>query len=191
VFGVKAGALGNTVLRRSICFRIATLALAGLPLAGCAFFSARAQVRGNKVDPEALAELVPGVSTRTDATSLLGTPTAHASFDDNTWLYIGSITRPVIGGTQHINVQEVVSLTFDQGGVLRDVETLGKKQSLPVTVVARVTPSPGSSASFMQQLLGNVGRFSGGNPNQSNTVGTAANGSGDTGSDSSRFGTGQ
>ena len=28
--------------------------------------------------------------------SLLGTPTIHASFDDNTWLYIGQITRPGI-----------------------------------------------------------------------------------------------
>jgi outer membrane protein assembly factor BamE (lipoprotein component of BamABCDE complex) len=177
-------------LRRSISLRIATLAIAALPLAGCSFFAARAQVRGNKVDPEALAELVPGVSTRTDATSLLGSPTIHASFDDNTWIYIGSITRPVIAGTQYVSTQEVVSLSFDQAGVLRDVQTLGKKQSLPVTVVARVTPSPGSSASFMQQLLGNVGRFSGGGTPQNN-VGTAANGSGDTGGDSSRFSTGQ
>jgi outer membrane protein assembly factor BamE (lipoprotein component of BamABCDE complex) len=128
------------------------------------------------------------VTTRADVTSLLGTPTMHASFDDNTWLYIGSITRPVIAGTQHVNSQEVVALSFDQNGVLQNVETRTKKQSLPVTVVARVTPSPGSNASFMQQLLGNVGRFNAGSNN--NTVGTAANGSGDVGSDSSRFSTG-
>ena len=161
-----------------------------VPLTGCAFFSAHTQVRGNKVDPEALAELVPGVSTRTDATALLGTPTMHASFDDNTWLYIGAITRPVIGGTQHINTQQVVALTFDAGGVLRDIRKTGKKDAMPVSVIARVTPSPGSNASFMQQLLGNVGRFNAAGASN-NTAGTAANGSGDVGSDSSRFGTGQ
>jgi outer membrane protein assembly factor BamE (lipoprotein component of BamABCDE complex) len=168
---------------------IPVLALALPLLGGCGFFAAHQQVRGNRVDPDALAELVPGVTTRADATSLLGTPTMHASFDDNTWLYIGSITRPVIAGTQHVNSQEVVALTFDQSGVLRDVLTRDKRQSLPVTVVARVTPSPGSNASFMQQLLGNVGRFNAGG-SSNNNVGTAANGSGDVGSDSSRFSTG-
>jgi outer membrane protein assembly factor BamE (lipoprotein component of BamABCDE complex) len=178
-------------LRRSLSLRLAVLALAVAPLCGCGFFAAHSQVRGNKVDPDELAELVPGVSTRADADAMLGTPTMHASFDDNTWLYIGEITRPVIAGTQHINSQEVVALTFDQNGVLRDIRTTGKKDSLPVVVVARETPSPGSSASFMQQLLGNVGRFNAGGSNNANTAGTAANGSGDVGSDSSRFSTGQ
>jgi outer membrane protein assembly factor BamE (lipoprotein component of BamABCDE complex) len=161
-----------------------------MPLAGCGFFSAHSQVRGNRVDPDQLGELVPGVSTRADVASLLGTPTMHASFDDNVWLYIGSVTRPVIGGTQHVNSEETVALTFDQGGLLRDVQVNTKKNAMPVTMIARVTPSPGSNASFMQQLLGNVGRFNS-STGQPNTAGTAANGSGDVGGDSSRFGTGQ
>ena len=44
-------------------------------------------------------------------------------------------------------------------GVLQDVQQLNQNDALPVNVVARATPSPGSNASFMQQLLGNVGRF--------------------------------
>ena len=176
--------------RRHSAARLAVIWVLIAPLAGCGFFAARSQVRGNKVDLGELGELVPGVSTRADAASLLGTPTAHASFDDSTWLYIGEITRPVIAGTQRVTTQEVVSLTFDNAGVLRDVQTRGKKDALPVSVIARVTPSPGSSASFMQQLLGNVGRFNAGGSSSNNTVGTAANGSGDTGSDSSRFSTG-
>ena len=51
-------------------------------------------------------------------------------------------------------------LTFDSQGVLRDVKRLNEDDSRPVDVVTRATPSPGSEASFMQQLLGNVGRFS-------------------------------
>lgn len=128
-------------------------------LGACSFFQAPSQVRGNKVDLDALHELVPGTSTRADATSLLGSPTLHASFDDNTWIYIGEVTRPEIASTQSVLSQEVVLLTFDQNGVLRNIRTLNKKNSLPVDVVARATPSPGSSASFLQQLLGNVGRF--------------------------------
>ncbi len=43
--------------------------------------------------------------------------------------------------------------------MLERIEHKTKKDGLPVSVVARTTPSPGSSASFMQQLLGNVGKL--------------------------------
>ena len=33
-----------------------------------------------------------------------------------------------------------------------------------MTVVARTTPSPGTEASFLQQLFGNIGRFNAINP---------------------------
>jgi len=43
--------------------------------------------------------------------------------------------------------------------VLQDVKRLNQEDALPVTVVARTTPSPGTEASFLQQLFGNIGRF--------------------------------
>jgi outer membrane protein assembly factor BamE (lipoprotein component of BamABCDE complex) len=131
-----------------------------LLMSGCSFFEATPQVRGNRVDADVLKELTPGTSTRADATALLGSPTAKATFDDNQWIYIGSMTRPVIGQTQKVLSQDVVLLTFNEQGVLRDVKQLNKDDALPVTMVARATPSPGSEASILQQLLGNVGRFS-------------------------------
>jgi outer membrane protein assembly factor BamE (lipoprotein component of BamABCDE complex) len=69
------------------------------------------------------------------------------------------MTKPVIGGTNEVRSQEVVALRFDSAGVLRGVESKSKKDSLPVSVVARTTPAPGSDATFLQQVLGNVGRF--------------------------------
>jgi outer membrane protein assembly factor BamE (lipoprotein component of BamABCDE complex) len=131
-------------------------------LSGCSFFDFPPQLRGNKVDAEQLKELVPGTSTRADVTSLLGSPTAKASFDDNTWIYISEVTQPRVGRVQGVNSQEVVAVVFDDRGVLQKIDDLSKKDSKPVDVVARTTPSPGSDATFMQQLLGNVGRFSAG-----------------------------
>jgi outer membrane protein assembly factor BamE (lipoprotein component of BamABCDE complex) len=138
------------------------LVVAGVALSGCSVFSSLTfppQTRGNKVDPELLAQLVPGTSTRSDATALIGSPTARATFDDNTWIYIGEVTKPVIAGTQSVENQEVVVLTFDQGGVLQNIERKNQNDAQNVTVVSRTTPSPGNNASIMQQLLGNVGRF--------------------------------
>jgi len=144
--------------------RISVLLAAGLWLAGCSVFAAPEQVRGNRVDPDVLAELVPGTSSRADVTALLGSPTAKGSFDDNVWLYIGSVTRTRVARTQAMVSMDVVKLSFDDGGVLRGIEQLNLDDALPVTVVQRTTPSPGSEASVMQQLFGNIGRFSAGGP---------------------------
>jgi outer membrane protein assembly factor BamE (lipoprotein component of BamABCDE complex) len=139
------------------CTRL--LLVACLLLGGCSFFEAKQQLRGNRVDAEQLKELVPGTSTRADVTALIGSPTAKATFDDNTWLYISEVTRPRIGRVQGVLSQGVVVLTFNDQGVLRDVKTLDKDDSVPVSIVARSTPSPGTEASFLQQLFGNIGRF--------------------------------
>ena len=131
-------------------------------LAGCGthdFFSFPDQVRGNKVDPDLLTQLVVGTSTRQDVSALLGSPTIKAAFDDNSWIYISEVTHPVIGGTQGVQDQHAYVMTFDDKGVLRGIEKRTMQDSQPVNVVSRTTPSPGTEASFMQQLLGNVGRF--------------------------------
>lgn len=136
------------------------------------------QTRGNKVDPELLVQLVPGTSSRADATALIGSPTARGTFDDDTWIYISEVTKPVIAGTLSIKDQFVVVLTFDKGGVLRNVETRNQGDSEDVAVVSRTTPTPGSNATIMQQLLGNVGRFNAGSAAQGskpNTIGGGGN----------------
>ena len=142
--------------------RIALLALLLPALAGCntvGLFSWPPQPRGQQVDPADVTQLVPGISTRKDVTALLGSPTATASFEPNTWLYVSQITRPVIGGTQSVRSQHVYAVSFDANGVLRDIVQKDRADALPVQVVARTTPSPGTTASFLQQLLGNIGRF--------------------------------
>jgi len=152
---------------RPVPLLLSLIALPGLvALLGCglqpAFLSYPPQVRGNKIDPDALAQLVPGTSTRSDVRDAIGSPTASATFDDNQWIYISEVTTPVIGGTNEVHQQQVYVMNFDQNGVLQNIQHKSLKDSMPVTVAARTTPSPGSEASFMQQLLGNVGRFNSG-----------------------------
>jgi len=143
---------------------LALLLVVGLPLGGCSFdtsgfLSHPIQARGNRVDADQLAQLVPGTSTRGDALALLGSPTARATFDDNTWLYISELTKPVIAATNAVHDQQTVALVFDQRGVLRQIDKKGLDDAVPVELVTRVTATPGNESSFLQQLLGNVGRF--------------------------------
>jgi outer membrane protein assembly factor BamE (lipoprotein component of BamABCDE complex) len=130
-----------------------------LLLSSCSWLAPPPQVRGNKVDGESLKELVPGTSTKADVSAIIGSPTARDTFDDNTWLYISEVTQQRVGRTLGELDQNVVVLNFDDKGVLKSVDKVDKEAALPVTVIARTTPSPGTEASFIQQLLGNIGRF--------------------------------
>lgn len=144
-----------------------------LLLGACSLFEATPQLRGNKVDADQLKELVPGTSTRADVTALIGSPTARATFDDNTWLYVSEVTRPRIARTQGVLSQNVLVLSFNDQGVLQSVKQVGEDESVPVAVVSRTTPSPGTEASFLQQLFGNIGRFNAISQNPSGPAGGA------------------
>jgi outer membrane protein assembly factor BamE (lipoprotein component of BamABCDE complex) len=145
-------------MSRSSVTRAAALATM-LLLAGCGWLSPPPVVRGNHPDADQLKELTPGTSTKQDVTALIGSATAHATFDDNTWLYIGEMTQKRVGTTPAVVSQKVVVLTFDDAGVLQHVDVKDQADAMQVSVIARTTPSPGTEASFLQQLLGNIGKF--------------------------------
>lgn len=146
-------------------------------MTACAWILPPPQTRGNRVEQEQLKELVPGTSTKADVTALIGSPTQKATFDENTWLYITEVTRPRVGRTLGVLDQSVVVLNFDDRGVLRGVKTVTNDQAVSVPVASRTTPSPGTEASFMQQLLGNIGKF-----NAAGSGGTATGGGSPRGS---------
>ena len=128
----------------------------------CGWFLPPPQTRGNRVEQDQLRELVPGITTKADVTALIGSPTQKAMFDENTWLYITEVTRPRLGQTLGLLDQGVVVLNFNDHGLLTGVKTATQKDAIPTSIASRTTPSPGTEASFMQQLLGNIGKFNAG-----------------------------
>ncbi|GAB0112895.1 outer membrane protein assembly factor BamE [Acidisoma sp. C75] len=154
---------------------VACLALS-LPLGACSFFQAQSTTRGDPVDSYALKQLVPGTTTEADAAALLGSPTARETFDDNAWVYISQITRPQVGRLPAVLQQRVVVLDFNQGGVLQRIKVYNKGDAKPVAMAPGATKSPGSSASVLQQLFGNIGRFTGGATNSQSLGGGAPGG---------------
>ncbi len=156
-------ALSERARRLRPASRAALTALAlALCLSGCGvitIFNPTLKQRGSLVDNDALRELIPGTSSRADVVALIGSPTARATFDDNTWIYISQVTSTRIGRTPGVHSQRVVVLKFDQGGTLRSIQQRGKADAAGIAMAAGATPSPGSEASFFQQLFGNVGKF--------------------------------
>jgi len=128
-------------------------------LAGCSVFQSIPQPRGSLIEKADYSQLKPGTSTRSDVVDLLGSPTSHATFDDNVWIYVSMVTVPTPLSFPSVKKQDVVVLSFDNSGVLRSLDTLHKKNSVDVGMVNATTPTPGSHNNIFQELLGNVGRY--------------------------------
>jgi outer membrane protein assembly factor BamE (lipoprotein component of BamABCDE complex) len=148
-----------SIFRPPVQPRFAAAIALCLTVTACGWMMPAPQTRGNKVEQDQLKELVPGTSTKADVTALIGSPTQKAMFDENTWLYITEVTRQRVARTLGVLDQDVVVLKFDDRGVLANVKTVTHDDAVPVSVATETTPSPGTEASFLQQLLGNIGKF--------------------------------
>lgn len=145
------------MLRSKPTVAIIALALAGV-LGAC---SARVSNNGNMVSDDRLQTLSVGRTSEDDVLRVLGTPTAVATFDRNTWYYVGQVTSRVGPFRPEPIERRVVTVRFDDGGVLAGVETRSLEDGNEVAVVDRATPTPGTEMSLIQQIFGNVGRFPG------------------------------
>jgi outer membrane protein assembly factor BamE (lipoprotein component of BamABCDE complex) len=126
-------------------------------LTGC---SPTVDQRGNLPDPVKLAEIQPGVTTKDGIAQLLGTPSTVSTFNDKTWYYISRRTEQVAFWDPTVLDQEVVVVAFDDSGVVRDVGRRTLADGEAIEPSARETPAPGHELTFIEQLIGNVGRFS-------------------------------
>lgn len=130
-----------------------------LLLSACSIFQAPDIQRGNRVTEDQLREITPGVQTRADVQSLLGSPTQTGTFGDNQWYYISSRTRQRPGRELQVSDQQTVVVEFDGRGVVREVRTVTEADGRRVAMVSRETPVPGNDRTLLQALFGNIGRF--------------------------------
>jgi len=133
--------------------------LVAIVLAGCTISEDQ---RGNLPDPDKLAEIKPGTTTKEQVVKILGSPSSASTFDDDVWYYISRKTKQVAFFSAAVLDQQVYIVDFDDKGVVKDLghKTLADGES--ISPAPGATPSPGRELSFMEQLIGNIGRFGGG-----------------------------
>ena len=137
--------------------RILVLFIAATALSSC---EGRVDARGFVPNPDTLAEIRPGVQDKLDVANLLGTPSAVASFDDDTWYYISQQTRNFAFFKPEIVEQRVLAIRFGDDDKIESTEAYTLADGAVVAPVERTTPTAGHELSLLQQLFGNIGRFS-------------------------------
>ena len=111
---------------------------------------------------EQISRVVVGSDTQAQVTEKLGRPPIVGAFDENVWVYVFRQTERTAFWNEHVVQQEAVLVDFDQAGVVTSVQRYGVEDGQVVDLVSRTTPTRGRRLNFLQQLLGNVGRFEAG-----------------------------
>jgi len=114
--------------------------------------------RGYVPDEEQLQSIQLGQSTKTTVMSQLGTPSAEANFNGDTWYYISTEQKSFLYNRPKITKEEVVAIRFDENSVVSEVNRYGLNDHRVIDYVKRETPTRGKELSMLQQLLGNIGR---------------------------------
>jgi outer membrane protein assembly factor BamE (lipoprotein component of BamABCDE complex) len=141
--GIRAGGLG-----------IALAAL--LALSAC-----QPIVRNHGYVPtdEALALIEVGRDTRETVAEKVGRPSAAGLLNDVGWFWVQSRFETV-GPRAPVEVdREVVAISFDEGGIVANVERFGLEDGRIVPLSRRVTEENVRGRTFLEQLFGNIGGF--------------------------------
>jgi outer membrane protein assembly factor BamE (lipoprotein component of BamABCDE complex) len=145
-----------SVLRKIPLSASVAALLAAASLAGCV---AVLDQRGNLPEPEKLALIRPGATTRDEVTKILGTPSSTGIFDDKNWYYISRRTKQVAFLDPDVLDQQVYIVNFDDKGVVRGVDHKDLNDGREIEPAPGATPAPGRELTFLEQVLGNIGRF--------------------------------
>lgn len=108
---------------------------------------------------EELAEIEVGRSTTEDVANAVGRPSAIGVLSGSGWYYVGSRFRQV-GLRAPVEIdRQVVAVSFDDAGVVQNIERFGLEKGEVVVISRRVTDSNIKGVSFLRQLLGNIGNI--------------------------------
>ena len=109
-----------------------------------------------------LAEVLVGVDTRATVADVVGPPTAGGVSNGGGFFYVQSRFR-FFGPLEPKEIdREVVAITFDEEGVVSNVERFGLENGQIVALSRRVTQDNIRDTTFLRQLFGSIGQFNAG-----------------------------
>jgi len=117
--------------------------------------------RGNLLTDTQVSGIVPQTTTRAEVELALGPPTATSSFDANTWYYIGERTAQEGIFAPEVVKRRIVRLRFspEDNNTVASVDDLDPRSGKDVSPVNATTPAAGKEYNFLQEMIGNVGKY--------------------------------
>lgn len=119
------------------------------------------QIRSHGYIPDAdsLSSIVVGKDNRESIFETLGSPTSSALMQDEGWYYISSRIRHQTYHAPEEVERQIVAISFDQRGIVSNVEQLSLEDGRVIALNRRTTENPIKGPGFIQQLIGSLGNF--------------------------------
>lgn len=135
-------------------------AVMGLALGALASCTAVYRNHGYVPSKTDLAAIKVGHDTRADVREKIGDPTTEGMLKPAAWYYVASRWRYYgIYAPKEIR-RQVIAISFNDKGVVSNVERFGLKDGHVVVLTRRVTTANTAGTTLLRQLLGSVGRLS-------------------------------
>ncbi|NCO21116.1 MAG: outer membrane protein assembly factor BamE [Rhodobacterales bacterium] len=109
-----------------------------------------------------LSALAVGVDTRETVAAAVGRPTSVGVLDGGGWYYVQSRFRTFAYRAPEEIERQVLAISFDEAGLVENIERFGLQDGRVVTLSRRVTDSNIKGVGFLRQLFGNFGNLDAG-----------------------------
>ena len=146
---------------KSVVFKAATALVGAAMLTGCVGIRDH---RGHVLDQELVQAVQVGVDNKTSVAATLGRPTFVGQFNPNEWYYVSRDPQTLAFRDPRVTQQTVLRVLFDQAGNVTAVDRTGKELIAEIDPASGKTPTLGRERSFFDELFGNIGTVSSGNP---------------------------
>ena len=131
-------------------------AVLALGLAAC---SATYRNHGYVPPDDELDRIVVGVDNRESVAGVVGQPGATGVLTGSNYFYVKSEWQDFGYRPAVLLDRQVVSISFDEAGLVSNVERFGIEQGRVIALSRRVTDSNVQGVSFLKQLFGNLGQL--------------------------------
>lgn len=140
--------------------RLVATAIAGLVAGSLGACSPIVDDHGYVATPGVMDRLEVSNQGREDVIRLLGSPSTVSTFNDKTWYYIHQKQEQFAFFGIDTTEQSVVAISFNDQGRIASIKNYAMKDGREIAMVPRKTPTYGKELTVVEQIMGNVGRFS-------------------------------
>jgi outer membrane protein assembly factor BamE (lipoprotein component of BamABCDE complex) len=134
------------------------LVVAGAALLATSACTAVIDRRGFLPEDEAQTVVTPGTDTKTTILTRLGNPSQQGVFDQQVWYYMTATDSAQAFFKPKTIERRIIAVSFDDDDRVSDVRQYTLAEGRIVYYNKERTPTRGREVTFLEQILGSVGR---------------------------------
>jgi len=153
--------------------RILSLLAASACILGAAACTPTATYQGFQAIDANPKDVKVGTDTRATVLARLGTPTATAAFDKDTWFYLSQISDKTAFYYPQVVHRDITEISFDKDTQqVKSVNLFTLKDGRIIAYNTRETPTRGRELTVLEQLFGSLSSIGALPPNEDYTPGS-------------------